>query len=102
MANTLQLRMYSAGNCAVCASAGAAIFLVGEPGGIIIFACAECGCAWARPPAALVVDTVDPSLAFAPNGFHLASIADIEAAGLANLFAMIARSDRARDLLERL
>lgn len=85
LSTTFPLRMYSAGDCAVCASAGAAIFLIGEPEGIIFFACAECGCAWAQPPGPLVVDTVDPPIAFAPSGFRLASFADIDAAGLARL-----------------
>jgi hypothetical protein len=85
MADPVPLRMYSAGECAVCASAGAAIFLVSEPEGLVFFACAECGCAWASPPTPLVVDSVDPSIAFAPNGFRLANRGDIDAAGLASI-----------------
>ena len=85
MADILQVRMCSAGHCAVCAGAGAAIFLASEPEGLIFFACAECGCAWARPPTPLMVDRVDSPLAFAPKGFRLASLRDIDAAGLASL-----------------
>ena len=82
MAPGTEDRIYWAGECAVCAGAGAAVFLRSLADGRIFFACAACGCAWANPPESHVVDTVDPTEKFAPSGFAYATIADIRAAGL--------------------
>src|SRR4051794_34276225 len=75
-------RMYSAGDCSVCSGAGAAVFVIAADTARIFFACPACGCAWAQPPIAHVVDTIDPPSLFAPTGFRLASYVDIFEAGL--------------------
>jgi hypothetical protein len=85
IAETATLQMFSAGDCSVCASAGAAIFLTSVRDRSVFFACAECGCAWTRPPAPFLVDTADPPITFAPDGFRIASREEIDAAGLADL-----------------
>jgi sugar phosphate permease len=77
--------MYSAGDCSVCVSAGFAIFVKGLEDGRIFLACPECGCAWAKPPEAFLVDTVNAATVFAPNGFCLATPDEIASAGLADL-----------------
>ncbi len=74
--------MYSVGDCSVCAGAGAAIVVAPMGAGDIFFACPACGCAWREPPVPYVVDTIDPPAAFAPQGFRLASLDEIQRAGL--------------------
>ena len=72
--------IFSAGPCSVCAGAGDALFVRAVGEGRIFFLCGECGVAWASPPTAGVVDSVDPPSAFAPNGFSIASATDIRGA----------------------
>lgn len=76
--------LYSAGDCSVCASAGAAIF-VKRVGSEVFFASPSCGCAWRQPPTPFQVETIDPPTTFAPEGFRIASFEDISSAGLAAL-----------------
>lgn len=78
-------RIYVAGDCSVCASAGAAVFLKSLDSGVIFFGCPSCGCAWAKPPTAHVVDTADPPELFASRGFSYAQLAEIKRAGLVPL-----------------
>jgi hypothetical protein len=78
-------RMYSAGDCSVCASAGAVVFVARVGAAELFFACPECGCAWRNPPTPFQVDTIDPPSAFAPQGFTVATLQEIRAAGLDNL-----------------
>jgi hypothetical protein len=78
-------RIYSAGGCAVCASAGAAIFVKDVASGALFFACPECGCAWRGVPTVGLADTVDSPSHFAPAGFAVASRMDIDLAGLGDL-----------------
>jgi hypothetical protein len=77
--------MYSAGDCSVCASAGAAIFVKRLADRTVFFSCPECGCAWLKPPVPLQVDSVDRPTSFAPEGFCVATLSDIAAAGLSGL-----------------
>lgn len=76
--------MYSAGDCAVCASGGAAIFVKDVESGRVFLSYPECGCAWLESPKPFVVDTVYAPIDFAPNGFCLATPNDIVAAGMAD------------------
>lgn len=77
--------MYSTCECSVCASAGCAVFVKDIVSGKLFLACPECGCAWARPPEAFVVDTIDAIVLFAPQGFWLATSDEITSAGLSDL-----------------
>jgi hypothetical protein len=74
--------MYSAGDCSVCAGAGAAVVVAPVGGGDLFFSCPACGCAWSEPPVPYVVDTIDPPVTFAPRGFRLASLDEIRHADL--------------------
>jgi len=85
MAAEAESRIYVAGECSVCADAGAAVFMKALHDGSVFFACPSCGCAWENPPRPHVVDTVDPPEKFAPAGFTFARLADISAAGLERL-----------------
>ena len=82
-----RVRIFSAGDCSVCTTAGAAIFLVANGAPRIFFACPSCGCAWSTPPTALVVNTVDSPALFAPDGFRLATQRDIADAEMLHLVA---------------
>ena len=72
--------IYSAGPCAVCFDSGDALFVRAIDTGKIFFLCPSCGCAWAEPPTAGEVETIDPPEVFAPAGFTLATKADIHTA----------------------
>ena len=77
--------IYSAGWCSVCAGAGDAFFVRCVSTERLFFACSSCGIAWAEPPVPCVVDTIDEPALFAPNGFTVATMAEIEAAGRRHL-----------------
>jgi hypothetical protein len=74
--------MYSVGDCSVCGGAGAAVVVAPVGAGDVFFACPACGCAWSEPPVPYVVDTIDPPIVFAPQGFRLASLDEVRRAGL--------------------
>jgi hypothetical protein len=77
--------IYSAGDCSVCASGGAAIFVKRLADRTVFFSCPECGCAWLERPVPFQVDSVERPTSFAPEGFCVATQADIAAAGLSAL-----------------
>src|SRR5262245_31823105 len=85
MSETTPRRMYSAGDCSVCASAGAAIFMRRLADRTVFFSCPECGCAWTDPPSPFQVTSIDRPTSLAPESFCVATRADIEAAGLSLL-----------------
>lgn len=72
--------IYSAGPCAVCASAGDALIVRAAGNARVFFVCPGCGCAWGEPPVAGDVATIERPEVFAPAGFALASLAQIRAA----------------------
>ena len=48
----------------------------------LFFVCPDCGCAWEQLPTPGVVETVDPPNKFAPEGWVVATRAEIDAAGM--------------------
>jgi hypothetical protein len=79
------VRLYSAGDCPVCADSGADIFLIRVSDGGVFAGCPLCGCAWTSPPDPFVLDSINPPVFFAPNGFRVATRDEIDAAGLGAL-----------------
>ena len=80
--------IYSAGPCSVCFDSSDALFVRALDTGTIFFLCPSCGCAWAEPPEAGEVKTIDPPEVFAPAGFSLATAADIRTSGWAHRIAI--------------
>ncbi len=76
---------YTAGPCSICCEMGDALFVVCATTGRFFFYCPGCGCAWDKPPEPLIVDTIDPITAFAPNGIHLPTEEETRQAGLGHL-----------------
>lgn len=61
-------KVFSVGNCPVCADFGGVLMLTAVRSGKLLFLCPMCGTAWAKPPGADVdaVDTVDDIVADEP------------------------------------
>jgi len=76
--------LYSAGECAVCSSAGDALFVKDAASGHIFFFCPHCGCAWQDPPCPHEVETIEPPARFAPQGMSIPTKAEIVAQGWAH------------------
>jgi hypothetical protein len=72
-------RLYSAGECPVCPGSGALLYLKAVRVDAFFFFCPLCGCAWARPPAA--VDEINPLRDFAPDGISLPLDTDAASSG---------------------
>lgn len=79
---------YSAGrDCPICFDSSDIVFLKNTSTNQVFFACYACGCAWSKPPAEdEEFDILEPK-DFAPEGFELASLSDIESANLKELIS---------------
>lgn len=71
--------VFVAGECPVCVAS--LPFLVCASTGAIFVGCGSCGCAWEHPPPPRTVDSVDPPTHFAPDGFRIATLREIDAQG---------------------
>jgi hypothetical protein len=79
--------IYSAGRtCPVCYDSSDIIFLKSVASGQVFFCCYSCGCAWDYLPTDEAFLDSTP-LDLAPEGFALADLNDIEAAGFVSLIA---------------
>ena len=78
--------IYSAGRtCPVCFDSSDVIFLKNIASEQIFFSCYACGCAWGRVPNSNDnFDILSPS-DFAPGGFVLATMNDIQSSKLVQL-----------------
>ncbi len=83
--------IYSAGrNCPICFDSSGIIFLKKVHSNQIFFACYACGCAWETLPKEDEEFDILASEDFAPDGFLLATLPDIE---LANGTHLISQQD---------
>lgn len=67
-------RIYSAGDCPVCADSGAMLLLKARGSGRMFFFCPLCGVAWPHPPRAAQLDSVFGLTNFAPSGVVLPTL----------------------------
>ena len=77
--------LISAGQCSVCFDAGDAVFARRKGDGRLFFVCPDCGCAWEQPPTPGEVETIDEPIKFAPDGWTVATRAEIASAGQLSL-----------------
>jgi hypothetical protein len=75
-------KLYSAGECPVCADSGAVLLLREADSETIVFFCPLCGVAWKEPPLDRRVDEVASLETIAPNGVTLPSEAEAWGTGL--------------------
>ena len=64
-------KVYSAGDCPVCAGLGAVLLLKARDSGKLFFSCPHCGVAWPEPPSPFKLDTISAVNEFAPAGVGL-------------------------------
>jgi predicted RNA-binding Zn-ribbon protein involved in translation (DUF1610 family) len=74
--------LLSAGDCPVCETFGAVLFVKAVGTKNIFFLCPMCGVAWVRPPAPHILDEISSPQLHAPQGIDLPTRAEIDAAGL--------------------
>lgn len=72
-------KLYSAGECPVCASAGALVLLVAIADASSLYLCPMCGCAWRTPPPARRVDEIRSLDDVSPSGARLPTSAEVAA-----------------------
>ena len=77
-----KIKLFSAGDCPVCADFGAVVFVKARISSDLFFLCPTCGEAWSRPPSHFAWDNVDPPEKFAPSGIDLPTREEVERAGL--------------------
>src|SRR5678815_4377075 len=70
---TAPLRLYSAGDCPVCADSGAVLCLKTAQSGRLIFFCTGCGVAWWTPPPVRTLDEINSLKNLAPEGVRFPS-----------------------------
>lgn len=75
-------RIYSVGDCPVCADSGAVLLLNAVGIDRIVFFCPVCGVAWREPPAERRLDEVLTLQDVAPNGVALPTSSEVTATGL--------------------
>ena len=73
--------VFTAGDCPVCASAGALIFVTGSPRGRVVVYCPTCECAWPRPTDARRVDAVNRLSDLGVRDIRAAKQSEIDGAG---------------------
>lgn len=76
--------VFTAGDCPVCASAGALIFVTGTPRGRVVVYCPTCECAWPRPSEARQVDAVNRLSDLGVRDIRAANQSEINGAGFTN------------------
>jgi len=91
--NADRLVHFSAGDCSVCASSGAAFLLVRREAGTPIFFCPLCECSWETPPQPYVVDEIVSIEQRAPDGVRLPT--ESEAKTLQKRFPSLAELETA-------
>jgi hypothetical protein len=76
-----QRRLYSAGDCPVCADSGAVLLLKAQGSGRLFVFCPLCGVAWPEPPIARRLDTIFALTRFAPAGVVLPTVEEAMSIG---------------------
>jgi hypothetical protein len=66
-----QQKIYSAGECPVCADSGAVLLLKAHGSERMFFLCPLCGVSWPEPPSGQQLETVFNLTTFAPTGVLL-------------------------------
>jgi hypothetical protein len=76
-------RIYSVGDCPVCADSGAILLLKATGSKRMVLFCPLCGVAWREPPAKRQLDEIMTLQDLAPNGVTLPTSSEAMGAGLA-------------------
>jgi hypothetical protein len=76
-------RIYSVGDCPVCADSGAVLLLKVVGSERMVFFCPVCGVAWREPPADRRLDEIRTLQDLAPNGVELPTGPEAMGTGLA-------------------
>ena len=86
------MALYSAGDCVVCLDTGAQLMLA-RPDASVFLYCPSCGTAWRTIHDARTLATIEKINKVAPDGFHVATEAEIERQGWQNLIAEVHADD---------
>ena len=78
-----QQKIYSAGDCPVCADSGAVLLLKAHGSAAMLFFCPLCGVAWREAPFRRRLDTVSSLTDLAPSGAALPTVEEAVSTGLA-------------------
>jgi hypothetical protein len=76
------MRIFSIGDCPVCADSGAVVLLKPQSAGPLFYFCPLCGVAWAEPPEYPRLDSISTLAEFAPNGALLPSAEEAARTGV--------------------
>ena len=79
------MKVFYAGDCAICGFMGPVYFAKVPSSGNIFFVCVLCGVGSKHPPNSQRVESVDPHSLHAPKGFLLPSRDDLKTAGVDHL-----------------
>jgi hypothetical protein len=78
-----QVRVYSVGDCPVCADSGVVLLLKVVDSDKMVLFCPLCGVAWREPPADRRLDDIETLQNLAPNGVALPTASEATATGFA-------------------
>jgi len=75
-------KLFSAGDCPVCADSGTLLYVWSLGASHVILFCPLCEVAWSEPPGESKVDTVTSLDEMAPQGIRLPSEDEVEQSGM--------------------
>ena len=75
-------KLFSAGECPVCADSGTLLYVWSLAGSRVILFCPLCEVAWGEPPGESQVETITSLDEMAPEGIRLPSEDEVEQSGM--------------------